>query len=91
MRLKIHFRVVKPGQWLPLSYQYELSAWIYRIIGSADSDFAEFLHSKGYGRGKKRFKLFTFSNLHMNCTRVELKQRGSYFFLPKSNQKARKS
>ncbi|MDX2245598.1 MAG: CRISPR-associated endoribonuclease Cas6 [Bacteroidia bacterium] len=63
MQFKISLQLLYPGQMLPLSYQYELSAWIYGRISSADSDFGEFLHSEGYIRGSKKFKLFTFSNL----------------------------
>lgn len=65
MQFKIVFHVKHPGQLMPLSYQYELSSWLYRLIGSANSDFGEFLHSRGYVSGKKRFKLFTFSQLHV--------------------------
>ncbi len=63
MQFKVIFRVVHPGQMLPLSYQYELSSWIYSLIYKANSDFASFLHSQGYVSGHKRFKLFTFSSL----------------------------
>jgi len=65
MQFKILFRVKHPGQLLPLSYQYELSAWIYKLISSSNSAFGEFLHSRGYTSGNKRFKLFTFSNLYV--------------------------
>lgn len=65
MQFKITFELQQQGQLLPLSYQYELSSWIYRLISSADTSFGEFLHSKGYISGNKRFKLFTFSNLYV--------------------------
>jgi len=65
MQFNITFHVKQPGPLLPLSYQYELSSWLYRLIGSSNSEFGEFLHSKGYVSGKKRFKLFTFSNLQV--------------------------
>ncbi|MEM9936581.1 MAG: CRISPR-associated endoribonuclease Cas6, partial [Bacteroidota bacterium] len=63
MRFQITLEVLKPGQMLPLSYQYEISSWIYKLISRTDSAFGEFLHSQGYWDGKKRFKFFTFSNL----------------------------
>ena len=66
MRLRIKFQVLHPGQFLPLSYQYELSSWCYKLIHSGDSQFAEFLHSKGYFLNKKNFKLFTFSRLNIS-------------------------
>ncbi|MCO6478217.1 MAG: CRISPR-associated endoribonuclease Cas6 [Phaeodactylibacter sp.] len=65
MQFRITFRVKEPGQLLPLSYQYELSSWIYKLIGSSDSEFGDFLHTRGYASGNKRFKLFTFSNLYV--------------------------
>lgn len=46
--------------FLPVNYQYPLSAVIYKIIQNADAEFAAFLHNKGYGKG---FKLFTFSDI----------------------------
>lgn len=65
MQFKITFKVLHPGQLLPLSYQYELSSWLYGLIGRADREFGDFLHSKGYVEKGKRFKLFTFSNLYI--------------------------
>ncbi|HAS43876.1 MAG TPA: CRISPR-associated endoribonuclease Cas6 [Microscillaceae bacterium] len=65
MVFKITFKVLKQGAVLPYSYQYELSAWIYKMISSSNSQLATFLHSKGYGQGFKNFKLFTFSNLYI--------------------------
>lgn len=48
---------------ITLNYPYPLSAAIYRIIQTADADYSTFLHNAGYGKGLKRFKLFTFSEL----------------------------
>ena len=48
MKLKITLEVKQKGQLLPLSYQYELSSWIYGLIYKGDNEFARFLHSKGY-------------------------------------------
>lgn len=45
---------------IPVNYQYPLSAAIYRIIAKGDTEYASFLHDKGYGKG---FKLFTFSQI----------------------------
>lgn len=33
---------------LPVNYQYELSAWIYKVINHSDPAFADWLHNKGY-------------------------------------------
>ncbi|MEM7369560.1 MAG: CRISPR-associated endoribonuclease Cas6 [Bacteroidota bacterium] len=64
MRFKIIFQVKGDQRLLPLSYKYELSSWIYKQIERADSPFAEFLHTQGYILNGKRFKLFTFSDIH---------------------------
>ncbi|MES2733368.1 MAG: CRISPR-associated endoribonuclease Cas6 [Bacteroidota bacterium] len=68
------------GERLPLSYQYELSAWLYRVIQAASPEFSRFLHEQGYPLGNqetatKRFKLFTFSHLQIPTYRVE-KEKG---------------
>ena len=67
MRFKITFRTEEKAfrNIIPLSYQYELSAWIYGIIHSGDPVFAKWLHSKGYIAEGKSFKLFTFSRLQI--------------------------
>jgi CRISPR-associated endoribonuclease Cas6 len=64
------------GDRLPLNYQYELSAWLYRVIQAASPEFSRFLHEQGYPLGNqetatKRFKLFTFSHLRIPAFRVE--------------------
>lgn len=64
MRLKITF-AVQAGSLLPLSYQYELSAWVYRVLSNAQPEFATWLHNKGYDQSGKNYKLFTFSSLHI--------------------------
>jgi CRISPR-associated endoribonuclease Cas6 len=46
-----------------MDYQYFLSAWIYKVIGNADREFASFLHTSGYTTGNKQFKLFNYSPL----------------------------
>jgi CRISPR-associated endoribonuclease Cas6 len=46
-----------------MDYQYFLSAWIYKMIGSADHAFSTFLHEEGYVNEYKRFKLFSYSLL----------------------------
>jgi len=48
---------------LPLSYQYELSSWIYKVLNEGDPAFALWLHDMGYKALNMPFKLFTFSNL----------------------------
>jgi CRISPR-associated endoribonuclease Cas6 len=62
MRFKVTLYTTKSTSTIPINYSYPLSAAIYRILAQADSDYASFLHEKGYGKG---FKLFSFSQL--NC------------------------
>jgi CRISPR-associated endoribonuclease Cas6 len=65
MRFKLTLQVDRQafGDCLPLNYQYELSAFIYRAIAQADNDYSEWLHENGFRLNGRPFKLFTFSNL----------------------------
>lgn len=51
------------GNILPINYQYEQSAVIYRILASGNEDYAQWLHDNGFALEKKRFRLFNFSPL----------------------------
>jgi len=48
---------------LPLPYNHILQGFIYKTL---DNELADFLHSKGYGTGRK-FKLFACSNIMGNA------------------------
>ena len=50
MRFQISLSAIE-GKTLPLNYAYPLSAAIYKIIQTADVDYAAFLHNAGYGNG----------------------------------------
>lgn len=65
MRFKLTLQILSHtlGRELPINYQYELSAAIYRILSRSDKDYSLWLHENGFIAGGKRFKLFTFSNL----------------------------
>jgi CRISPR-associated endoribonuclease Cas6 len=63
MRFKITFNRTGKQRMLPMDYQYYLSAWIYKVIGQADPEFSNFLHSQGFLNGQKSFKLFGYSPL----------------------------
>ena len=59
------------GRRLPLNYQYELSAVVYRILASANETFALWLHDNGFRlENAKTFKLFTFSRLKPQKYRI---------------------
>ena len=62
LSLKIDSHVF--GNRLPINYQYELSAWIYKIIAQGDQHYAEWLHQNGFSEKHRNFRLFVFSNLY---------------------------
>jgi CRISPR-associated endoribonuclease Cas6 len=59
------------GNTLPLNYQYELSAFIYKAIARADQDYAFWLHENGFQLNGRPFKLVTFSNLLIPQYRID--------------------
>ena len=65
MRFKIFLSPTLEPSVIPINYQYPLSAAIYKVLHKADSDYAAFLHKKGYraAGSLKNFKFFTFSDL----------------------------
>lgn len=63
MRIQLNLSVTGVNRVIPVNYQYELSAWIYKTLYYGDPAFASWLHDKGYAAGKRSFKLFTFSNI----------------------------
>lgn len=72
MRLQMILEKLPGGESvLPINYQYELSAWIYKTIHRSDTDFASWLHEQGYTHEGHRFKHFTFSNIKVSQRRIE--------------------
>lgn len=67
MQFTLALRTQKNG-YIPVNYQYPLSAAIYKIVNRADEQYAAFLHNTGYGTGRHSFKLFTFSQLNTPFT-----------------------
>lgn len=64
MRIKIKFDLKNSVQFLPLNYQYPVSAWIYKVLAQGDEAFTTLLHNEGYQlENGKTFKLFTFSRI----------------------------
>ena len=59
---------------LPINYQYELSAAIYRILSQSDDAYATWLHENGFEVDNKKFKLFTFSNLQIPRYEIDKEQ-----------------
>src|SRR5699024_4373151 len=70
MRIRLVLSILGKDNVLPINYQYEFSAWIYKILYQGDKAFASWLHEQGYEYGSKRFKLFTFSQLKTDTFKV---------------------
>ena len=75
MRFKLTlFLTSSFGRKLPLNYQYEQSAAIYRILAQANEEYTVWLHENGYKLASgKRFKLFSYSRFEVEKYRI-LKQ-----------------
>lgn len=63
MRLKLLLSADRKKSILPINYQYPVSAWIYKVLNQADSQYATRLHEQGYKFENEQFKLFTFSQI----------------------------
>lgn len=61
MQLIVHVDLKEPLS-LPINYNHILQAVIYRSL-SILPDYSEFLHSGGFTRGQRKYKLFQFSQL----------------------------
>jgi len=73
MRFKLNLKIESQvfGNQLPINYQYELSAWIYRIIAQGDRYYAGWLHQNGFSEKHRNFRLFVFSHLISSNIKVE--------------------
>lgn len=74
MRIYLEIEHLAP-QKLPINYQYHISSWIYKCIHSSDSDFAHWLHERGYEINGKRYKHFCFSKLNPKVYRIDSKDK----------------
>lgn len=73
MRFKLLLQVNKRafGNLLPINYQYEQSAAIYKILALLDKAYASWLHDNGFRlENGKTFKLFTYSRFKIEKRRV---------------------
>jgi len=78
MRFKLILEVCANafGNVLPVNYQYEQSAVIYRILSQASKQYADWLHENGFRlESGKNFKLFTYSPLKISERKI-LKEKG---------------
>ena len=73
MRFRLILEVNKHafGSIIPINYQYEQSAVIYRILSSASEEYAAWLHDNGYKiESGKRFKLFCYSRFKIEQRKI---------------------
>ena len=73
MRFKLILEVNKRvfGGMLPINYQYEQSAAIYKILSGADEAYASWLHDNGFRlESGKTFKLFIYSRFKIENFRI---------------------
>lgn len=86
MRFRLVLRPVKDQQQLLWNYQYPLQAWIYKLLDRADSEYASFLHEKGYEvpDKSKSFKHFTFSSLII--PKIDKPKPGDSFMVLRSEE-----
>ncbi|MCO6024340.1 CRISPR-associated endoribonuclease Cas6 [Prevotella cerevisiae] len=73
MRFKLTLTVDRGryGDCLPINYQYEQSAVIYKLLASADERYSSWLHDNGFQLDNgKRFKLFCYSRFEFEKYRI---------------------
>lgn len=63
MRLKILMGEEEKWYKFPWGYSYYVSSLIYNLLHKIEPEFSFLLHSFGFQKGNKKFKLFTFSTL----------------------------
>jgi len=68
--LRLHLKLKTKQSYLPINYNYPLSAAIYKLLQFGSQEFAQFLHSVGFKSQNRIYKLFTFS-LKFNYDRIE--------------------
>jgi CRISPR-associated endoribonuclease Cas6 len=72
MRFKITFHIDRRyGDCLPINYQYEQSALIYRVLSNANKSYADWLHDNGFQfENGKHFKLFCYSRFRFERFKI---------------------
>ena len=72
MRVKLILRPSRKFTKIPINYQYQLSAVIYRILSHASPEYSLWLHEQGYSTPQgKPVKLFVFSKLYIPGVKSE--------------------
>ena len=71
MRLKLTLKLLDPlRNILPVNYQFELGAWIYKLLNNKDSELHNYLVTTGYVLKDESFKKFVFSNLMVQDRKI---------------------
>lgn len=64
------------GDILPINYQYEQSATIYKILSRADKNYSAWLHENGYRmENGKTFKFFSYSRFNIEKYKILHKEK----------------
>ncbi|MFQ3599308.1 MAG: CRISPR-associated endoribonuclease Cas6 [Chloroherpetonaceae bacterium] len=73
MRLKLTLLQERKTEILPLNSNYYISSAIYRTLERSSPEFSALMHNYGYSNPEERrkFKLFTFSNLDVPDRRID--------------------
>lgn len=73
MRLKLTLIQEQQTELLPLNSNYFISSAIYRTLERSSPEFSELMHNYGYSNPdeRRKFKLFTFSNLDVPERRID--------------------
>jgi CRISPR-associated endoribonuclease Cas6 len=77
MRFRLTLEVNKHafGNILPINYQYEQAAVIYRILSHGSQEYSAWLHDNGFTlENGKKFKLFCFSRLKIEKRQIWAKE-----------------
>lgn len=80
MRLKLTLNCVSEPRFIPVNYNYQLSAAVYLLLKFGSPEFSKFLHDSGYKIGNKNFKLFSFTLKMHKYSIVENKEYEGVFF-----------
>ncbi len=72
MRFKIDFRLIGDSPfYLPVNYQNEFSAWVYKMLHFESSAFTKWLQTKGYSDSNGEYTLYTFSDVLFGAHKYE--------------------
>ncbi len=69
MRFRLSLVINSHNNIIPINYQHQITAWIYKMIQSSNSPMKQFIYSKAGERDPRR-KLFTFSPLSFYPSKV---------------------